>query len=149
MHAQLVLLAGDGVEGVTPEIAVLLDDFETRAAVGDAFHLLHAEERLAGVQAGFPHQREVQAGQGGSYGFVVLVHLPLAKQRLVAAAAGRIGGEQHQAGGVPIDAVQRHQVRIAQAPGEARLQRLLDVLAGRHHRQEVRLVGHHQVLVDV
>ncbi|MNY43874.1 hypothetical protein D3C86_1788580 [compost metagenome] len=45
--------------------------------------------------------------------------------------------------------MQRHQVGIAQALGQARLQRLLDILAGRHHRQEMRLVGHQQVLVDI
>lgn len=120
-----------------------------RLGIGLAGHLLHAEEGLAGRQAGGAGQWEDQIRQRRGDGLVALGDAPLAKQRLVAATARRIGGEQHQPGGVPVDAVQRHQVRIAQTAHQARLQGLLNVLAGRHHRQEVRLVGHHQVLVDV
>ena len=77
------------------------------------------------------------------------MHAALTEQRLVGATGGRLAGEQDQAGGVPVDAVQRHQAGYAQAPGEARLQGLLDVFASGHHRQEVRLVDHHQALVLV
>ncbi len=50
---------------------------------------------------------------------------------------------------MPIDAVQRHQVGISQALGQARLQGLLDVFASGHHRQKMRLVGHQQMLIDM
>ena len=50
---------------------------------------------------------------------------------------------------MPVDAVQRHQVGVAGAPDQPRQQGLLDVGAGRHHRQEMRLVGDQNVFIDM
>ncbi|MCY1439516.1 hypothetical protein D9M71_557520 [compost metagenome] len=50
---------------------------------------------------------------------------------------------------MPVDAVQGHQMRIVEAADQPAQQGLFDVLAGRGDRQEMRLVRHHQVLIDV
>ncbi|MNY19524.1 hypothetical protein D3C86_1529620 [compost metagenome] len=95
------------------------------------------------------HQRESQAGQRLCDGLVALFDLPGWKQRLISRTSLRIGGKQHQPCGMSVDAMQWHQVRIVQAPDQAPEQRLFDVFASRRHRQKVRFVGHHQMLVRV
>ena len=95
------------------------------------------------------HMREHEPRQWRRHRQVVLADAPLAEQRLVAAAAGRVGGEQHQPGGLPVDAVQRHERRVVQSPHQPRQQRLAHVGAGGRHRQEVRLAGHDQVRVGM
>ena len=50
---------------------------------------------------------------------------------------------------MPINPVQRHQVGIAQALGQPRLQGLLNVFTGGHHRQEMRFVSHQQVFINM
>ena len=43
----------------------------------------------------------------------------------------------------------RHQIGVTQPFAEPRQQGFVDVFASRHHREKVRLVRHHQMLVDV
>ena len=77
---------------------------------------------------------KIQLRQCRSDSLVAFLHRTLAKQRLILAATGRVDREQHQAGRQSVDAVDRHQVRIAGALDQACQQGLLDVLTGRHHR---------------
>ncbi|MNJ39802.1 hypothetical protein D3C77_346840 [compost metagenome] len=50
---------------------------------------------------------------------------------------------------MPINTMQRHQVRIVQAANQPPQQGMFDIFARRGDRQEMRFVGHHQMLVDV
>ncbi|MCY1402537.1 hypothetical protein D9M71_176830 [compost metagenome] len=137
------------MQRIAPQVRTALQHLDAGFAVGRALGFLHQDERLAIHHARAAQVREVQLCQRRGDGLVALGDAPLAEQRLVGRAAGGVGGEQHQPGGEPVDAVQRHQQRVVQAPGQARQQGLLDVLPGRGDRQEVRLVRHHQVLVHM
>ena len=95
------------------------------------------------------HEGKLQLGQRGRDGFIALFDLAGGKQLLIDTARLRVGREQHQAGGVSIDAVQRHQMRVVETTDQTAQQRVLDIFARRGHRQKVRLVGDHQVFVDV
>ncbi|KMR55976.1 hypothetical protein EY06_15385, partial [Staphylococcus aureus] len=74
-----------------------------------------------------------------------LLDAPLAEQPLIGITRGCLGREQHQAGGQPVQAVQRRQFGVAGACDQARQQSFAHIATGRRHRQEVRLVGHEQM----
>jgi hypothetical protein len=71
----------------------------------------------------------------------------LAKQRMVGVARGGLDGEQRQARGFAVDAVDRRQVLDAQTALQAHQQGLLHIASGGRDRQEVRFVSHHQPVV--
>ncbi|MNO67144.1 hypothetical protein D3C76_579470 [compost metagenome] len=94
---------------------------------------MHAEKRLAMNQAAFVHQREIVLRHGRGNRLVALVDTSFGEQPLVGTAALRVGGKQHKPGGMPVDTVQRHQMRVAQAADQAAQQGLLDVFTSRRH----------------
>ena len=50
---------------------------------------------------------------------------------------------------MPVNAMQRHKVRVIQPTDQPPQQRLLDIFTGRGYRQEMRFVCHHQMLVRI
>ena len=153
MHAQLVLAPGHRCQRIPPGRIAALQHLDARLAVGCAVlpggRFAHAEKRLARHHRAAPHQHRfaLQPGQRGRQRFVALGDLPQPEQILVRRARGRIGRKQHQPGGIAVDAVQRHQVRVAQTTHQPRQQRLAHEAPGRHHRQEMRFVGDHQMVI--
>ena len=79
--------------------------------------------------------------------FIDLSHRASGKQRVIELTGRGLLGEQHHARGFAVDAVNRCEVGDAQPVSQSHQQGLLQVLAGRRHRQEMRLVGDHQQLV--
>jgi hypothetical protein len=102
----LVALAGDGPQVVQGVAAQHLGAGQLADAVGLAGHFA-ADEKALGVglePAGVP-ARQGQVGPVRRHRLVVLVHGAGTKQRLVGVAGVRLHGQQHQAGGVAVDAV--------------------------------------------
>ena len=112
-----------------------------------ARHFMHAEELRAFLDAADALAREREFRPPRRDGLVHLAHAALTEQRLVAPARGALHREQHQPGGVAVDAVDRRQLGQAKLALEPHQQRVLQVGPGRHDRQKVRLVRHHQVFV--
>ncbi len=144
-----MLAPGHRVQRVAPADLAALDHLDAGFAVGLAVSLAHAEERLAADDTRAPKQGERQCRQRWRQCFVALVDPTLAEQGLIRRTAGRVGREQHQSRGRPIDPVQRHQLRVAQAPYQPPQQGLFDEPADRPYRQEMRLVDDHQVCIHM
>ena len=97
--------------------------------------------------AAAPQQRKRQIVAARRQCLVALADAPVAEQRLIRTATRRVGGEQHQPRRAAINTVQRHQLRVAQPPRQPRQQGFFHIATRGRHRQEVRLVGHQQMLI--
>ena len=119
--------------------------------VGLTRHRLHLHEAAPArfFQPTLAAAGQVQIGSPRRHGFVDLVHLPLAQQRVVSRAGGRLHGEDQHTGGFAVQPVHRGQRGDAQQPGQPHQCGLLQVASGGRDWQEVRFVDHHQVLVLV
>ncbi len=149
VHAQLVLASGHGLERVMPVRVAACEHVHACLAVRSAVDLAHAEERLAGSDAAAPHVRKREIRQGRRERLVALRDEVLAEQGLILRTAARIGREQHEARGLAVDAVQRHEIGIPQRIDEPAQQGLGDEATRRRDRQERGLVGDDEVVVDV
>ena len=94
-------------------------------------------------------KRPDRRGQGRRDRLVAFVYRMRAEQRLVARTRRRIRRKQHDAGGKPVQPVQRRDAHVAETPHQPRQQSLGHVTTAGDHRQEMRLVDDDQMLIDV
>jgi hypothetical protein len=142
-----VLAARVRMQAVARQRAAAFDQLDQGLRIRLALLLLHHEELLAIDHAAAVGEGEVASSSIGRQRLVGLADDALLEHRLVGAARGQVVREDHHAGRLAVEAVDRRQVRQRQLALQAHQQGLAQEAPGRDHRQEVRLVDHQQVLV--
>jgi len=149
LHAQLVFAPGDRTQRQPPSATFRQHVFDPGFRVRWPRHFAHARKSLTRNDAAVSHPRFRQRWRGFGQCKVAFVDPALRKQGLIRRARRRVGRQQHEPGGVPIDTVQRREIGEIERSPQPKQQRLLQITAGGQHRQTMGLVRHHQKPVSM
>jgi hypothetical protein len=122
---------GQRLQAVARVGATNFEQLDAGFTVGLAGRLDHAEKgaRIFHDAAAMDARKRLHAGAGRDR-LIGLGDGALAKQRMVGVARGGLDGEQRQARGFAVDAVDRRQVLDAEAALQAHQQALLHIASG-------------------
>ena len=146
--AQLVFATCDRRQAVAGQGPAHFEQLDPRLGIGFAGDLPHLHESLRiFLESATVGQRPGQLGPPRRDGFVVFLDGLLEKHVLIHTARRRLNREDHESGGLTVDAVDRREIIEAERPFQTDQKRFLHVATTRDDGEKVGLVGNDQIIV--